>query len=161
PPVPFAAIRTAVEESLGAPLEEVFARFDQQPLGAASIAQVHRATPHLSRDGGESDEEVVVKVQRPGVAQTVASDLDLLRRLAALVERTVPETRLYSPRALVEHFDRAITTELNFTIEAEHAERFSYNFASVPHVRFPRVYRHVSTREVLVLEYFAGCKVNA
>ena len=161
PPVPFAAVRDEVEASLGAPLGELFVRFDEQFLGAASIAQVHRATLRVTRDGMESEQEVVVKVQRPGVAETVARDLDLLRRLAAAVERAVPETRLYSPRALVEHFERAITTELNFTIEAEHAERFAHNFAGLPGVRFPQVYRHVSSRQVLVLEYFAGCKVSA
>jgi ubiquinone biosynthesis protein len=161
PPVPFAAIRAVVEESLGAPLSETFVRFDEQPLAAASIAQVHRAALRVERDGVPVDEEVVVKVQRPGVGRTVASDLDLLRRLAALIERTIPETRLYSPRELVAHFDRAITTELNFTVEAEHAERFAYNFADHPEVRFPRVYRQASSKEVLTLEYFAGCRVGA
>ncbi len=161
PPVPFAAIRAEVEAGLGASLEEVFVRFDEQFLGAASIAQVHRATLRVQDGEAQSEQEVVVKVQRPGVAQTVARDLDLLRRLAAAVERAVPETRLYSPRALCEHFERAITTELNFTIEADHAERFAHNFAGVPGVRFPKVYRQVSTRQILVLEFFSGCKVSA
>src|SRR5688572_113043 len=92
PPLPVAEVREQVERSLGAPIEKVFATFDDEPLAAASIAQVHRGT--IERDGQRI--EVAVKVQRPGVATTMASDVDILHSLAALLERAIPETKIYS-----------------------------------------------------------------
>jgi ubiquinone biosynthesis protein len=157
PPVPFEDIKKAVEASLGTPLAETFASFDETPLAAASIGQVHRAvlaTP-------EGAKEVVVKVQRPGVGSTVARDLELLHIMAAAVERAIPETKIYSPVGLVRQFDRSITSELDFLVEADNAERFAKNFEGHPRVRFPKVYRQVSSKHVLVLEYFDGLKIDA
>jgi ubiquinone biosynthesis protein len=155
PPVPFAEIREQVERSLGVELRDVFSAFEEKPLAAASIAQVHRA--RLRTEEGVAD--VVVKVQRPGIGATVASDLDLLHTFAALLERAIPETRIYSPTGLVQQFDRAITSELDFTTEAENANRFAQNFESYRNVRFPKVYRSASTKHVLTLEYLDGKKI--
>jgi len=155
PPVPFAEIKAQVERSLGAELPDVFTTFDPQPLAAASIAQVHRAT--LRTDEGVLD--VVVKVQRPGIGETISSDLDILHSLAALLERAVPESRIYSPTGLVQQFDRAITSELDFSTEAENAQRFSQNFEGHPNVKFPKVYRQASSKHVLTLEFLDGKKV--
>src|SRR5690606_2630956 len=88
--------------------------------------------------------EVVVKVQRPGIGATISSDLDILHTLAAMLERAIPESRTYSPVGLVQQFDRAITSELDFTQEADNARRFADNFAEHDYVRFPEVYRDVS-----------------
>jgi ubiquinone biosynthesis protein len=156
PSVPFADIKQQVEESLGAPIADVFARFDDKPLASASIGQVHRAL--LKTDAG--DKEVVVKVQRPGVGGVVARDLDLLHMMAAAVERAAPETKIYSPVGLVNQFDRSITSELNFLIEADHCERFSQNFEGHTEVRFPKIYRQASSRQVLVQELFEGKKIS-
>jgi ubiquinone biosynthesis protein len=153
--LPFDAIRAQVETSLGATIEELYDRFDQKPLAAASIGQVHRAV--LKHASGPK--EVVVKVQRPGVRETVARDLELLHALAKLVERTVPESRIYSPSALVDQFDRAITSELDFSLEADNAKRFAHNFAGHPSARFPTVYREASSKQVLTLEFLEGAKV--
>jgi ubiquinone biosynthesis protein len=157
PAVPFAEVKAAVERSLGAPLHELFVRFDEKPLATASIGQVHKAV--LATPEGELP--VVVKVQRPGVGEIVARDLDLLHFLAATVERAIPETKVYSPVGLVQQFDRSITAELDFTIEAENAERFAKNFAGKPEVRFPRIHRGVSSKHVLVQEFFEGKKLDA
>ena len=154
-PLPFSQIKEAVEESLGRSLDEVYVRFDEKPLAAASIGQVHRAV--LRQEDGEKD--VVVKVQRPGARTTVARDVEILHALAALVERTIPESRIYSPIGLVEQFDRAITSELDFQQEAEHAIRFAKNFEGHPSVRFPRVYKEASSKQVLTLEFLPGTKV--
>src|SRR5690606_15535781 len=99
------------------------------------------------------------KVQRPGIAETIASDLDILHSLAALLERTIPETRVYSPVSLVQQFDRAITNELDFTIEADNAERFRENFRGKDQVVFPHVYRQASSKHVICLEYLDGLKI--
>lgn len=154
-PLAFEEIKSALEASLGADIGEIYERFDERPLAAASIGQVHRAV--LKHADGPK--EVVVKVQRPGVRGVVARDLELLHALAKLIERTVPESRIYSPVALVEQFDRAITSELDFSQEAEHAERFAKNFQGNPSARFPRVYKEASSKQALTLEFLDGVKV--
>jgi ubiquinone biosynthesis protein len=155
PPVGFAAIREQVERSLGAAMADLFESVDEMPLAAGSIAQVHRA--QLRTEEGSHD--VVVKVQRPGIVETIASDLDLLHTFAALVERAIPESRVYSPVGLVQQFDRAISSELDFSLEAENALRFSQNFQGHAHLKFPRVYREASSKQVLTLEYLDGKKL--
>jgi ubiquinone biosynthesis protein len=156
PAISFDDIKSVLETSLGAPIGELFLRFDEKPLATASIGQVHRAL--LSTE--EGDREVAVKVQRPGVASTVARDLELLHFMAAALERAVPETRIYSPVGLVQQFDRSITSELNYVIEADNAERFGQNFEGHAEVRFPKVFRRVSSKHVLTLEYFDGKKID-
>lgn len=156
PPVPFAEVEQRLAESLGVDFQELFVSVEAEALAAGSIAQVHRAvlrTPEGNRD-------VVLKVQRPGINSTIASDLDLLHSLAALLERTVAETRSYSPVALVQQFDRAITSELDFTIEAENAARFAQNFEHRQDVRFPVVYKLASSKHVICLEYLDGAKID-
>jgi len=155
PPLPSGEVKDQVERSLGRTIKEVFASFVDEPLAAASIAQVHRAT--LERDG--SSHEVAVKVQRPGVAITMASDVDLLHSLAALLERAIPETKIYSPVGLVQQFDHAIRLELDFTSEADNARRFAQNFADNPRIHFPTIYKDESSRHVLTMEYMPGQKI--
>jgi ubiquinone biosynthesis protein len=157
PPVPFAEIKAAIETSLGASLADVYVSFDEKPLATASIGQVHRAV--LATPDGNKD--VVVKVQRPGVGATVARDLELLHMMAAAIERAIPETKIYSPVGLVKNFDHSITSELNFQIEADNADRFALNFADKAYVRFPKVYRQASSKHVLTLEFFDGKKIDA
>lgn len=158
-PVPFEDVKKVIETSLGAPLEKIFVSFDEKPLASASIGQVHRAviaTP-------EGEEEVVLKVQRPNVGETVQRDLELLHMMAAAIERALPETRIYSPIGLVQQFDRSITAELNFMIEGENGERFTKNFEGSPQaslVRFPKVYKQASSKHVLALEFFDGKKID-
>jgi ubiquinone biosynthesis protein len=155
PPVAFAEIKEQIERSLGADLDEVFCDFDPKPLAAASIAQVHRAK--LRTEEGVMD--VVVKVQRPGIGETISSDLGILHTFATLLERAVPESRIYSPTGLVHQFDRAITSELDFATEAENARRFAQNFQGYRNAKFPGVYRQASSKHVITLEYLDGKKV--
>lgn len=155
PPEPFEKIRPQIEKCLGATLDEVFEYVDDKPLAAASIGQVHRAL--LKTEAGALP--VAIKVQRPGVEQMVLRDLDLLHLLAALVERAIPESRIYSPRGLVDQFDRAITSELDFRVEAENAGRFARNNTADSSVVFPDVYKQASGKYVLTLEYLDGRKV--
>jgi ubiquinone biosynthesis protein len=155
PPVPFLEIREQIERSLGASLGEIYAEFDEKPLAAASIAQVHRA--RLKTEDGLMD--VAVKVQRPGIGETISSDLDILHTFATLLERAVPESRIYSPAGLVHQFDLAITSELDFATEAENAIRFAQNFRGYRNVKFPLVYRQASSKQVITLEYLDGKKI--
>lgn len=157
PPAPFEEVKRSIEESLGASLDQIYVSFDEVPLATASIGQVHRAT--LRTDDGVVD--VAVKVQRPNVSATVARDLEILHFMAAAMERAIPETKIYSPCAMVQQFDRSITAELNFTIEAENAERFAQNFAGDEMLRFPIPYKQASSKHVLTLEYFDGKKIDS
>jgi ubiquinone biosynthesis protein len=156
PPIPFDEVKAEIEETVGAPLDEVFARFDEKPLASASIGQVHRAC--LKRPDG--DVEVAVKVQRPRIRSTIERDLDLLYLMARLLERAVPESTIYSPTGLVAEFDKAITAELDYTVEAKNGETFAKNFSGDLTVRFPRVYREVSGKKVLVAEFFDGHHID-
>lgn len=156
PALPFEEIRKQVELSLGTTIEDVFESFETEPLAAASIAQVHRArlkTP-------EGKKEVAVKVQRPGIAATIASDVEILHALAALLERAIPETRIYSPVGLIQQFDQAITAELDFVSEADNARRFTRNFEGFPDIIFPNVYREASSKQVLTMEFLSGEKID-
>ena len=157
PAVPFDDVKRAIEASLGAKLEELYVSFEAKPLATASIGQVHRA---VIKTAEGAEEQVVVKVQRPGVGVTVARDLELLHTLAAAIERTIPESKIYSPVGLVQQFDRSITSELNFLVEADNCERFAKNFDGHAEVRFPRVYRQATSKHVLTLEFFDGKKVD-
>lgn len=156
PALPFEKIRAQIEVSLGTSLDEVFESFEEKPLAAASIAQVHRA--RLKSADGMKD--VAVKVQRPGIAATIASDVEILHALAALLERAIPETRIYSPVGLIQQFDQAITAELDFVSEADNARRFARNFEGFPDIIFPNVYREASSKQVLTMEFLHGEKID-
>jgi ubiquinone biosynthesis protein len=158
PPVPFEQLKPVLEGDLGASLAEVYEWFDETPLASASIGQVHRARL-MQPDAASLD--VVVKLQRPNIRDTIERDIDLLYWLARAIERSVPEARVYSPTRLVAEFDRAITAELDFTLEADNAERFARNFLDFEPgvVTFPKVYRQASSKRVLTLEFLPGKKV--
>lgn len=147
--VPIEEIRAALEEDLGAPPEAVFDEFEEEPLAAASIAQVHRARL-------EDGTEVVLKVRRPGIERVVEADLRLLMRLADVLEREVKELRRYRPRALVRQFSRSLRAELDFRVEARHAERINADLPLASPLVVPRVHDRWTSERLLVLDYFAG-----
>jgi len=152
----FEQIRATIEADLGGDISEVFSWLEETPLASASIGQVHRAT--LKTPDGEKD--VVVKVQRTNVRAIVERDINLLYWLTHLIERNIPEMRLYNPVKMVAEFDQAIMAELDYTQEADNCERFARNFEGHPHVVFPKVYRSASSKRVLVLEFLPGQKIN-
>lgn len=152
PPFPFEAVREIVEAELGAPLEAVFDSFDPEPLAAASLGQVHRA--------GFGGEEVVVKVQRPGIRETIDADLALMRQLASLLERRLEGWEVHQPTRAVQEFADTIAEELDYEVEAAHQERIAGQFASDPTVYIPFVFREVTTPRVLTMEYIDGIKVS-
>ncbi|MFW5921389.1 MAG: ABC1 kinase family protein, partial [Polyangiales bacterium] len=157
PPEPYETIKWMIESELGAPIDELFTDLEQEPLASASIAQVHQAK--LKTDDGPVD--VVVKVQRPKVRDVMERDIDLLYWLAHAIERSMPETRIYAPVKLVSEFDRAVSAELDFALEADNAERFAANFEDKRRMKFPHVYREASAKRVITLEYLDGDKIYA
>ncbi len=156
PPFASEQARAIIEEQLGAPVAEVFTAFEDTPMASASIGQVHRARLRTA----EGEAQVVVKVQRPNVAQTIERDVDLLYWFAHALERAIPETKTYSPTDLVKEFDRSITAEIDFVQEAENAQRFAKNFEGHEAVRFPVIHRQQSGRKVLTMEFFDGLKLD-
>jgi ubiquinone biosynthesis protein len=152
-PFPFSQAKIIIEEELQESLEKVFAAFEEVPIAAASIAQVHRARLITGED-------VAVKIQRPGIPKTIGEDLGILFQLAGLLERYIEELRLYRPTRIVEEFARTIRKEINFNLEASHAERFARQFRGNPAVYVPRVFRHASTERLLTMEYIEGIKIN-
>lgn len=148
-----AIIRRIVQEELQQPISSVFRRFDAIPLAAASVAQVHRAAL-------EAGQEVVVKVQRPQIEQIIAADLDILRDLARLAERYLPDLRLLQPVALVEEFARTINRELDFRHELQNLERCAKNFADDPGVHIPAAYPALTTSRVLTMAFVQGTKIT-
>lgn len=153
PGVPFAEIEALLVAHFGSPLNEIFVEFDETPLAAASIAQVHRA---VLKDGSS----VVVKVQRPGIDRIIHEDLQILKGLADLLERYIPEVRPYNPRGIVAEFGRTLALETNFVIEANNVRRFSINFANEPDIKIPMVYGQYTGRRVLVLEALDGIPMS-
>ena len=153
PPVSFEEIRAIVEDELQLPMEAVYAEFDEIPIAAASIGQVHRAKLLTG-------ENVAVKVQRPGIRKIIAEDLAILYHLAVLLERYIEELRLYRPTLIVEEFARTIRKEINFNVEAAHAERFAKQFSNNPAVYVPRIFRHASTDRLLTMEHVEGIKIT-
>jgi ubiquinone biosynthesis protein len=153
PSFPFHDVRAIIEGQFGRPLEELYAEFDESPVGAASLAQVHRARTH---DGNE----VAVKVQRPGIEETIDADLRILRRLAALAERHLPDAAFFEPAALVDGFAVSLHHELDFIREGRTADGFRKFFERDETVHVPKVHWDLTTANVLTLEYIRGIKVS-
>ncbi len=148
PAVPLEALRPQLREDLGGEPEAVFQRFDTEPLAAASIAQVHRAQ---LQDGTE----VVVKIRRPGIADTIAADLRLLARLAALAEEQLPWLKPYRPQRLVAELAKSLQRELDLASECRSAERIARNMAALPWIVVPQVH-WAHTRERVNVQDFVG-----
>ena len=153
PAFPVSQIREIIETELGDSLEVLFKEFDKTPVASASISQVHRA---VLPDG----KVAAVKVQRPGIRGTVEVDLEIMFHLAELIEKHIQGMETLDPVGIVHEFSRTIKRELNFDIEAGNIERFARNFRSDTTIYVPKVYRHLSTDKVLVMEFVEGIKVS-
>ncbi len=160
PPVPTPAIRALAEAELGIPLERAYAWFDDTPVAAASLGQVHRARLSALDAADTGLEDVVVKVQRPGIDEIVAVDLAALRRVARWLTRVrIVADRVDAP-ALVEEFAATSLEEIDYLHEAASAERFRENFADDPRVDTPEIVWERSTRRVLTLSDVTAIKIN-
>jgi predicted unusual protein kinase regulating ubiquinone biosynthesis (AarF/ABC1/UbiB family) len=152
PPVPVHEIRQVIEAEYGVPLETRFDFFDDTPLAAASLGQVHRG-----RVGGQ---EVVVKVLRPGVEAMVALDLDLSFRILFWLNVLFRNHHVEGITNVVREFSARVRDEMDFRAEARNMDRFRASFRQHRGVRVPRVFEDLSTRRVLVMEYLSGTKID-
>src|SRR4051794_15352885 len=151
PPVPFSALEKLMRQEFGRPLELVFRDFDERAFAAASIGQVHRAT---TVDG----DDVAVKIQYPGVAEAVETDLRNATLLLPLVNRLAPGL---DAKALAAEMRERIGEELDYELEAQNQRRIERLMRGHPFVRVPRIFTTLSTRRVLVSEYVEGERFEA
>jgi ubiquinone biosynthesis protein len=148
-PFPFADVQRTIEEALDLTVEQAFLEFDEIPLAAASIGQVHRAVL-------PNGDAVAVKVQRPNAPRQIEADLALLYQAARLAKERVRALDFIDTEQLIDEFARSIRSELDYRAEARNAEAFRRNFAGDEHVRVPRVYWSYTRERVLVLELLEG-----
>ena len=153
PSVPTSEIRHQIETEIGTTIKEAFVRFDDEPMAAASIAQVHRGQLI-------NGEEVVFKVRRPGVQKIIETDLDILMGLAYLIENHIPAGELYDPTSLVKEFRRTIYREMDFAREGYTIDRFAANFEDDPEIHIPKVFWDYTGETVLTMEYVPGTKIS-
>jgi ubiquinone biosynthesis protein len=142
-----------IQSQIGKPPEEIFMRFEKRPLAAASIGQVHKAQLN---DG----EEVVVKVQRPGIRRTLEVDLEIMFHLAGLMEKHLEEVELQRPTKILEEFAASLERELNYLYEASNIENFSRQYMDDETVYVPKVFRDLSRERILTMEYIDGIKAS-
>jgi ubiquinone biosynthesis protein len=148
-PLPFEAIRQALQEGLREDPDKLFRSIDPVPLATASIAQVHRGQT-------AAGEDVVIKVQRPGIVDEIRSDLEIMYRLARLADSMVEESQMAEPVGIVREFDRALTQELNFQIEAANLREFKQLHDGRNDIVIPNVHADLSSQTVLTMSFLEG-----
>lgn len=185
PPEDFDALRQVAEAEFGRPLEEVFVRFEPQPLAAASIGQAHyawiaappqgpagtdsptgdadspqEAAPPESESAPEAPVRVVVKIQRPHIEEIVATDMSALERVGRWLQWYRPIRQRADVPALLNDLYRSLREEMDYLQEAAYAGQFKANFAENPRIRVPAVHREYTTRRVITLEDIVGIKIT-
>ncbi len=151
PVVPLPVLIGIIEKDLRAPVEQLFLQIDPLPLGSASIGQTHRATM-------KNGDPVIIKVVKPGIRETLERDAKLLGLLGSLAELIIPR---FQPKQLVTEFCEYTLREVDLRREADNAETFAANFADTPDVAFPEIYRDLSGRSVLTMEFFNGIRPDS
>ncbi len=153
PPVPEKEIEEALSTAMGGVPSDHFASFSMAPLAMATIAQVHEATL-------PTGERVAVKIRRPGITRTIEADLAILKTLAELAEKHLPELKPFRPRDLARHFTKNLRWELDFNHEARNMELAREQFDGDPTVVIPRPFPALSSESVLVMEFLDGVKIT-
>ncbi len=153
PPFPGDIARARIEAALGSPVTELFGSFQEAPLAAASIAQVHAATLTDGR-------AVVVKVLRPGMREIIGRDIDVLHALAALAKRYWADSRRFRPTEVVSDYEKTVLNELDLMREAANASQLKRNFAGSTMLHVPEVHWDLCRREVMVMERIHGVQIS-
>jgi len=152
-PIPFEEIYEVIEDEYGTKLHEIFATFDDVPLGSASIAQVHAAT---LLDGTQ----VVVKVQRKGIQSVMARDITLLRKASKILKIAGGTGDTIDFNRVLDEMWAVTQEEMNFLVEAANAEKFAYLNKDITYVECPAIERKYTTTRVLVMEYIDGIQID-
>ncbi len=152
PPFPSAEAKAVIERALGQPVSQYFARFDDEPLAAASIAQIHTAALQDGR-------EVIIKVLRPGVADRIRTDMALLRDLANVIEQRL-ELRVIPLKRIVSDYERTLLDETNLAREADNTRQLRLNFTNSPLFYVPEVHEANNSQEIMIAERIEGVPIN-
>jgi predicted unusual protein kinase regulating ubiquinone biosynthesis (AarF/ABC1/UbiB family) len=142
-----------IEQELGKPITTLFAEFNPTAIAAASLGQVHKARLHTG-------EEVVVKVQRPGLAKLFNLDFEILHRLVRWLNRLLKDLRKFNLEAIYREFFELLYLEIDYIHEGKNADRFRSNFKTYQRVAVPKVYWQYTTSKILTLEYLPGIKID-
>jgi len=153
PPFSYGEARQIIIEEFKAPPEEIFKSFENKPVAAASLAQVHRA--YL-----KNGTEVAVKIQRPNIKNIIEQDIHILFSLGHLAERFIPEVRSYQPLRIIKEFADWTLRELDFKVEGNNAERFRFAFKDNHNINIPIIYWDLTTTRVLTMDFIHGVKAN-
>jgi ubiquinone biosynthesis protein len=153
-PFPFEEVENIIEAELGVRISKAFSRFDQEPIAAASLGQVHYAE---LRDG----RRIVVKVQRPGIRQQISDDFDVLEDIAGTLDQHTKVGKRYRFATVVEEFRLSIQNELNYEREAQNMLALGKNLAEFESIQVPQPILDYSTRSVLVMEFITGRKITS
>ena len=151
--------RATIEQELGAPVEELFAQFDDEPISAASISQVHYAVTPPDDDWPEG-RQVAVKVLRPGIEEAFRSDIELLLWIASLIERTQPRLRRLKPVEVVQTFSATVSVEMDLRLEAASAAELRENFAGDPTFRVSEIDWRRTAKRVMTQERLTGIPMD-
>lgn len=152
-PFPFSEVKALIQAEFNDDLDNIYQEFDEEPLAAASVSQVHRARLF-------SGKQVAVKVQRPDIGKTIDLDLDILKSMAHFVDHHTKYGELYDFGGMVADFEKTIKAELDFTKEGENADAFLRNFSRDEGVAVPKVKWIYTTKRVLTMEYFEAIKIS-
>jgi len=150
PPISYLEVKKVIEEDFNLPIDKIFRNFDEEPFAAASLAQAHMATLRNRR-------KVVVKVQRPGIVKLIKAEINIMKRVAGVMER-LPVLKEYRPVHFVEEFESYTMRELDFVQEGKHADRFTENFKDEPSIIFPKIYWDYTSKKVLTMQYIKGVR---
>lgn len=153
PPFSSASARELIEREWGVPIDGVLREFDDKPLAAASIGQVHAGRLL-------SGEQVAIKVQRPGVARMIGRDLEILRDLISVAERHWDWVKQYRVDRIVDEFARAMLAELDYSHEARNAEKVASRLTEYEQIRIPRIHWEYTSSKVLMMEYVQGITLS-
>lgn len=153
-PFPFEVVKIIVESELKKPLNKAFSFFNKEPIASASVGQVHEA---LLKNGTK----VAVKVQRPGIRQVFATDIDLMYHLAKLLEKHLPESKSFNPTGIVEEFEKYTRKELDYLAEGKNIDSYREVIKYDKNVVIPKVYWDFTTPKVLTMEFIEGVKISS
>ncbi|MDP4103766.1 MAG: AarF/ABC1/UbiB kinase family protein [Bacillota bacterium] len=153
PPFSYEIVQKIIEDELGHPIADLFKEFNEDPLAAASIGQVHYAVL-------KTGEAVAIKIQRPNMKGTIETDLEILQDLALLAEQRLDWAAHYQIRDIVDELAKSLLEELDYSIEGRNSEKIAYQFKNDPGIVIPKVYWEYTTKKVLTMEYVEGIKLN-
>jgi ubiquinone biosynthesis protein len=152
-PFEFKTVQEIIERELGVKMIKVFKSFERTPIAAASMGQVHKA---VLLDGTK----VAVKIRRPGIEETIQSDVDIMLFFATLAEKNIASFKTFRPVEIVRELEAMLKKEMDYSLEAENTKKFYENFKDDRNVKIPRIFEEYSTREMLVLEFIDGIRLS-